>query len=185
MIIFVTQLSLSRFQAEAISFPNTSLVSQRPLNSLFGINTLCHWVSFWTPHHSMHLSVNPPFSFLRASLDNLKWFYKREKKDTKDHSWHKYGFLTHQKRLSWNICWCGSVGKEFACNVGDPDSIPGQGRSLREGNSYPLQYSCLENFMDRGAWQLQSKRSQGVRHDWVTNTFTFPFWIHLKFQLLK
>ena len=110
---------------------------------------------------------------------------QKEKKDTKDHSWHKYGFLTHQKRLSWNICWCRSVGKEFACNVGDPDSIPGQGRSPREGNNYPLQYSCLEDFMDRGAWQLQSKGSQGVRHDWVTNTFTFPFWIHLKFQLLK
>ena len=45
-----------------------------------------------------------------------------------------------------------SVGKESACNM-DPDSIPGLGRSPGEGNSYPLQYSCLENFMDRGDWQ--------------------------------
>ena len=43
----------------------------------------------------------------------------------------------------------GSDGKESACNVGDLGSIPGLGRSPGEGNSYPLQYSCLENSMDR------------------------------------
>ena len=40
---------------------------------------------------------------------------------------------------------CGSDGKESACNVGDLGSIPGLGRSPREGNGYPLQYSGLEN----------------------------------------
>ena len=49
----------------------------------------------------------------------------------------------------------GSDGKESACNVGDPGLIPWLGRSPGEGNGYPLQYSCLENSMDRGAWQLQ------------------------------
>ena len=43
--------------------------------------------------------------------------------------------------------------KKTVCNTGDPDSIPGSGRSLREGNGNPFQYSCLENPMDRGAWQ--------------------------------
>ena len=43
--------------------------------------------------------------------------------------------------------------KESACSVGDPSSIPGLGRSPGEGNDYPLQYSDLENTMDRGAWQ--------------------------------
>ena len=43
--------------------------------------------------------------------------------------------------------------KESACNVGDLGSVPGLGRSLGEGNVYPLQYSCLENSMDRGACQ--------------------------------
>ena len=43
---------------------------------------------------------------------------------------------------------CGSAGKESACNVGDLGLIPGLGRSLGEGNSYPLQYSGLENSMD-------------------------------------
>ena len=47
----------------------------------------------------------------------------------------------------------GSDGKEFACNAGDLVSIPGLGRSPGEGNGYPLQYSCLKNSMNRGAWQ--------------------------------
>ena len=47
----------------------------------------------------------------------------------------------------------GSVGKESACNAGDLGLIPGLGRSPGEGNGNPLQYSCLENPMDRGAWR--------------------------------
>ena len=46
----------------------------------------------------------------------------------------------------------GSDGKVSACNVGDPGLIPGLGRSPGEGNGNPLQYSCLENSMDVGAW---------------------------------
>ena len=46
----------------------------------------------------------------------------------------------------------GSNGKESACNAGDQGSIPGLGRSPREGNGNPLQYSCLEISMDRGVW---------------------------------
>ena len=45
-----------------------------------------------------------------------------------------------------------SDSKESACNSGDLGSIPGLGRSPREGNDNPFQYSCLENPMDRGAW---------------------------------
>ena len=47
----------------------------------------------------------------------------------------------------------GSEDKASACNVGDPGSIPGLGKSPGEGNGNPLQYSCLENPMERGAWQ--------------------------------
>ena len=46
----------------------------------------------------------------------------------------------------------GSDGKAFACNAGDMVSIPGSGRSPGEENGNPLQYSCLENSMDAGAW---------------------------------
>ena len=45
----------------------------------------------------------------------------------------------------------GSDDKESACSEGDPGSIPGSGRSPAEGNGNPLQYSCLENPMDKGA----------------------------------
>ena len=48
---------------------------------------------------------------------------------------------------------CGSDSKKSACNVGNPGSILGSGRFLGEGNGNPLQYFCLENSMDRGAWQ--------------------------------
>ena len=46
----------------------------------------------------------------------------------------------------------GSDSKESACNAGDLGSIPESGRCPGEGNGNPLQYSCLENPMDRGAW---------------------------------
>ena len=66
----------------------------------------------------------------------------------------------------------GSDGKEPDSNAGDPGSISGLERSPGEGNGNPLQYSCLENFMDRGAWTegfmdrgLQSMGSQRVGHD--------------------
>ena len=57
----------------------------------------------------------------------------------------------------------GSDSKESACNAGDTDSIPRLGRSPGEGNGNPLQYSCLENPMDRGAGQ--AAWGHRVRHD--------------------
>ena len=52
-----------------------------------------------------------------------------------------------------------------AGNARDTDSVPGSGRSPGEGNGNPLQYSCLQNPVDRGAWQAKSVGSQRVRHD--------------------
>ena len=46
----------------------------------------------------------------------------------------------------------GSDSEEFSCNEGDPGLIPGSERSPGKGNGYPLQYSSLENSMDRGPW---------------------------------
>ena len=65
-----------------------------------------------------------------------------------------------------------SPGKESACNAGDPSSVPELGRSPGEVNSYPLQYSCLENSMDRGAWQV-TIHGITIGYDWVIFTFTF------------
>ena len=58
--------------------------------------------------------------------------------------------------------------KMSACNAGDPGLIPGSGRSPGEGNGNPLQYSCLENPMDRGAWQATVHGVARVGHDLVT-----------------
>ena len=55
-------------------------------------------------------------------------------------------------------------GKEFACNTGDPGSIPGSGRPPGGGNGNSLQYSCLENPMDRGPWQAPV---HGVNEGWT------------------
>ena len=73
---------------------------------------------------------------------------------------------TDSSILVWRIFFLGggvggcfpfsSISKESACTAGDPGSIPGLGRSPGEVNSYSLQYSCLENLMDRGAWWVQS-----------------------------
>ena len=64
---------------------------------------------------------------------------------------------------------CSSVGKESACNTGDLGSIPGSpGRSPGEGNGSPLQYSCLESPMNRGAWQATVHGVARVGHNLAT-----------------
>ena len=65
-----------------------------------------------------------------------------------------------------------SVGKEFACNAGDLGSLPGSGKSSGEGNGNPLQYSCLENPMDRGAWWATVHGVARVGHDLATKLTT-------------
>ena len=64
----------------------------------------------------------------------------------------------------WSFPGGSAVKKEFAFNAGaagDMDSIPGLERSPGEGNGKPLQYSCLENPMDRGAWRATVYRVAG------------------------
>ena len=70
----------------------------------------------------------------------------------------------------------GSDGKVSVYNVGDPGSIPGSGRSPGEGNGNPLQYSCLENSMDGGAWWATVHR---VAKSWTQlSDFTFTFFFN-------
>ena len=60
-------------------------------------------------------------------------------------------------KITYKLYCCAvaqsSVGEESACNAGDPGLTPGLGRFPGGGNGNPLQYSCLENHMDRGAWR--------------------------------
>ena len=58
----------------------------------------------------------------------------------------------------------GSGGKESACHAGDLGSIPGLGTLPGEGNGYPIQYSCLENSINRGAWPA---KVHGVTKSWT------------------
>ena len=78
----------------------------------------------------------------------------------------------NRKRLKWKLKKCNkgfppsSVGKKNlpACNAGDLGSIAGSGRAPGEGNGTPLQCSCLDNSMDRGAWQ---DAVYGVAKSWT------------------
>ena len=67
-----------------------------------------------------------------------------------------------------NSCTSGSDHKESAGNAGDLCSVHGWRRSPGEGNGYPLQYSCLENPMDRGAWQATVHGVAKTQIDWAT-----------------
>ena len=92
-----------------------------------------------------------------------------------------------QLLLRWITVWSwgfpgGSDGKESACNVGDPGSIPGLGRSPGEGNGYPLQkngYPFLpgkfhgqRSLVGYSPWDWESGTRLSNWHDWATNTFT-------------
>ena len=78
-----------------------------------------------------------------------------------------------------------SVSKESACNAGDPGLIPGSGRSSGEGNGNPLQYSWLQNPMDRGSWKATVHGILRVGHDWAIKPPHGPQNIKFNIQLLS
>ena len=77
----------------------------------------------------------------------------------------------------------GSDGKESSCNAGDPGLTPGMGRSPGEGNSNPLQYSCLEKPMDRGAWRAYSPWCHEVldRTEWLNSSRFWPICLNMRY----
>ena len=83
---------------------------------------------------------------------------------------HSAPVLYLVSQSSYLGCPGDAMVKNPPATVGDSrdlSSIPGLGRSLAEGHGTPLQYSCLENPMDREAWRLRSMGLQRVRHDWA------------------
>ena len=83
----------------------------------------------------------------------------------------------------------GSEVKATACNAGDPGSIPGWGRSPGEGNGNPLQYSCLENPMEGGAWEAtvhgvaESNTTEPERQT-TTTTRAYEAHINVEYKVL-
>ena len=109
-------------------------------------SALCiRWPKCW----SFNFSSSPSNEYLGLISFRMDWFdllaVQGTHKSLLQHHSSKASILQHFPG--------GSEGKEYACNVGNPGLIPGLGSSPREGNGYPLQYSCLENSMDRGSWQ--------------------------------
>ena len=87
-----------------------------------------------------------------------------------------YDLVVRKSNFSSTLKEKQLVSDYLSCNAGDPSSIPALGRSPGEGNGTPLQYSCLENPMDAGAWQAAV---QGVAKSRTRlNDFTFTFHFH-------
>ena len=82
------------------------------------------------------------------------------------------------------IPW-GSDSKESAHSAGGPGSIPGLGRSPGEGNGYPLQFSCLGNPVDRGAWQIAVHGTKSDTTERPTLSVFLPFIVPLLDKRLK
>ena len=97
------------------------------------------------------------FTFWIIRGCRVKWNW-----DFEDNS--KSFLATSLYQLSLEVHLDGSDGEESACSMGDPGLIPGSGRSPGEGNNNPLQYSCLEKPLDRGAWWAIV---HGVRKSWT------------------
>ena len=95
------------------------------------------------------------FGFLSFQVSSVSNF----RPETRGQRWS----ISQVRSLNQNFSG-GSDSKVSVYNVGDPGSIPGQGRSPGEGNGNPLQYYCLENPMDRGAWRATV---HGVAKKWT------------------
>ena len=113
----------------------------------------------------MHSSTAVIYPFYHSNAVDVHNLKNRDNGQSKEiiRKWCVEYLSLHFK---WNLLNCkftscnfpggfpvGSDGKESACSAGDPGSILGSGRSLGGGNGHPRQSSCLENSMDRGAWQ--------------------------------
>ena len=109
--------------------------------------------------------------------DSLEKILMLGKVEGKRRGWQRMRWLdsiTNSMDMNLSKLWWLS-GKESACNTGDLGSIPGLGRYPGEGNGNPLQYSCLENRMDRRAWLAAV---HGVAKSWtrLSNFTSLPFY---------
>ena len=108
------------------------------------------------------IDLKPAFFCTHWSFSFMKrwWTEQSTMNDSKLNCGFTIPWVFFNSRLPW---WLS--GKEPTWDAGDVGWIPGLGRSPGEGQGNPLQYSCLGNPTDRGAWQLQFVASQRVGHD--------------------
>ena len=119
--------------------------------TFIGVQSLYNVVFLW------HSKMNQPHVRVHPLLFGLPF-----------HAGHQSA-LRRISHVVQYYCRCGLDSQESACNAGDQGLIPGAGRSPGEGNGSPLQYSCLENSMDRGAWQTTAHR---VTKSWTRLSIT-------------
>ena len=122
------------------------------------------------------VGLNLGFS-LSATLTSLPYL-ERGCWDLQADGW-KRSALGRACMGSGTVCQSDSDGKESACNAGDLGSTPGSRRIPGEGKSYPLQYSCLENSMDSGAWWATVHGAPKSQTYWVTNNLYFHLTTYL------
>ena len=124
---------------------------------VFSSESVLHirWLKYW----SFIFSLSPSSEYLGLISFRIDWLVLLDVQGTLknllQHHSSKTSILQHSAFFvnSLNtLATGGSDGKASVYSAGDPGSIPGSGRSSGEGNGNPLQYSCLENPMDRGAW---------------------------------
>ena len=114
----------------------------------------------WPKYWSFSFSISPSNEYSGVISFRIDWFdlpvVQGTLKSLLQHYSSKASILRHSAFFLVQLSYPGfpysSVSKESACSAGDPGSIPGLGRSPGKGNGDPLQYPCLENLMDKGAW---------------------------------
>ena len=125
------------------------------------------WPKHWSFSFSNSLS-NENSGFISFRIDWFLFVLQGSFKSLLQHHNSKVSILQCSAfvmiQLSYPWLPGNSKGTESACNAGDLSSVPEWGRSPGEGHGNPLQYSCLENSMDRGAWQATV---HGVTKNWT------------------
>ena len=151
--------------------------SNSPLNECSGlISFKIDWFDLlYSPRYSQKSYPVPQFKSIYSSvlsllygpaLPSLHDYWKNHSFDYMDHCWQNDVFAFNMLPSFVMDFPGGSDGKVSVYNAGDLGLIPGLGRFPGEGNGNPLQYSCLENPMDGGAWcRLLSMGSQRVGHN--------------------
>ena len=138
-VFITTLLTLTQSTAEAWNWKI----------SHYGLHCLVNKAKITPQNRSSQMSkwMNKESIFPDYYIEQMNLFLKCGKQNWLNHR-HGYNFSLLSLRLPWCL-----DSKESTCNTGDSGLIPGLGRCPGEGNGYPLQYTCLEDLMDRGTWR--------------------------------